>query len=177
MPVAVRQHVPSDIAATFTESLSDLGVEWESVPVQACESAIESMLDGQAIGVSHTDPSVTLPPSVTTDPTVGDLETATTGVTPASFGIAEYGSVFLADDEDGTEPISLFTERHVGVLRESDIHADMETAVEHLGPDLRDGGSGIIATGPSATADMGALVKGAHGPREVGVVIVSEDGA
>jgi L-lactate dehydrogenase complex protein LldG len=32
----------------------------------------------------------------------------------------------------------------------------------------------VFATGPSATADMGELVYGAHGPREVAVLLVEE---
>jgi L-lactate dehydrogenase complex protein LldG len=37
-----------------------------------------------------------------------------------------------------------------------------------------EGGSAIVATGPSATADMGALVKGAHGPKVVHVVVLDD---
>ncbi|TKX83368.1 hypothetical protein EXE43_24625, partial [Halorubrum sp. SS5] len=33
----------------------------------------------------------------------------------------------------------------------------------------------VFATGPSATADMGGLVHGAHGPKEVHVVLLRED--
>jgi L-lactate dehydrogenase complex protein LldG len=32
----------------------------------------------------------------------------------------------------------------------------------------------VLATGPSATADMGELVLGAHGPESVHVVILDE---
>lgn len=35
-------------------------------------------------------------------------------------------------------------------------------------------GDAILATGPSATADMGALVQGVHGPRTVHVVLVED---
>ncbi|MFW5900663.1 MAG: LUD domain-containing protein, partial [Halodesulfurarchaeum sp.] len=34
--------------------------------------------------------------------------------------------------------------------------------------------SGILATGPSATADMGATVHGVHGPSEVHVIVVTD---
>jgi L-lactate dehydrogenase complex protein LldG len=49
----------------------------------------------------------------------------------------------------------------------------MAAAFEWLGEVLRETrGSAVLATGPSATADMGALVQGAHGPKEVHVVVI-----
>ncbi len=84
----------------------------------------------------------------------------------------------LESTPDGAEQTSLFPDLHVAVLRASDVLPDMGAAFERLGPRLREGRtpganrSAIIATGPSATADMGALVRGAHGPREVHVVIL-----
>ncbi|EMA41143.1 LutC/YkgG family protein [Halobiforma nitratireducens] len=120
--------------------------------------------------------SASLPDWVDDEPTPETLETATTGVTAASLGIADYGSVVLPSTAEGSEPVSLFPELHVPVLRESDLVADMPTAIERLGPELRAGRSAIVATGPSATADMGALVTGAHGPKDVHVVLL-EDGS
>ncbi|AFZ74154.1 LutC/YkgG family protein [Natronobacterium gregoryi] len=120
--------------------------------------------------------SVSLPNWIDDDPTPATLEAATTGVTAASLGIADYGSVVLPATPDGSEPVSLFPDLHVPVLRERDLVADMPTAIELLGPDLRDGKSAIVATGPSATADMGALVKGAHGPKDVHVVLLEDGG-
>jgi L-lactate dehydrogenase complex protein LldG len=48
---------------------------------------------------------------------------------------------------------------------------DAFAALDEELQDMRD--SFILATGPSATADMGALVQGAHGPKEVEVIIHS----
>jgi len=38
----------------------------------------------------------------------------------------------------------------------------------------RDGDDVILATGPSATADMGDLVLGAHGPRAVHALLLED---
>ncbi|PSQ47849.1 hypothetical protein BRD19_08355 [Halobacteriales archaeon SW_7_65_23] len=112
--------------------------------------------------------------SVTTEPTPAELETATTGVTAASLAIADYGSVVLRADEHGSEPISLFTDHHVAVVHEDDIVPDMPAAFDWFGETLRESrDSAIIATGPSATADMGALVQGAHGPKTVEVLALT----
>ncbi|PSP55949.1 hypothetical protein BRC73_08695, partial [Halobacteriales archaeon QH_7_66_37] len=117
---------------------------------------------------------VALPAAVTTDPTPAELSAAATGVTAASLAIADYGSVVLRAGEHGSEPISLFTDHHVAVLHEDDIVPDMESAFAWLGGTLRESrDSAIIATGPSATADMGALVQGAHGPKTVEVLVVA----
>jgi L-lactate dehydrogenase complex protein LldG len=112
---------------------------------------------------------------VVADPTMSDLKAAKTGVTPVSFGIADYGSVIIESTENAEEPMSLFPERHVAVLARSDVVDDMSAAFERLGDRIRgDGHDRVIATGPSATADMGDLVLGAHGPREVTLVILED---
>jgi L-lactate dehydrogenase complex protein LldG len=65
----------------------------------------------------------------------------------------------------------------VAVLPATAVVADMRSAFAWLGAQVRaHGTSSIIATGPSATADMGGLVRGAHGPASVHVVLV-EGGA
>jgi len=168
--------VPTDIVSAFTDSLADLEVGWSRVPPAECAEAVAAAVEGPAVGVPLSDADASLPAVVETEPTVGDLDAARTGVTGADFGVAAYGSVFLPDDPDGVEPVSLFVDRHVAVLRESDLFDDLPESVDHLGPRLRDGESGIVATGPSATADMGALVKGAHGPKEVHVILLADDG-
>lgn len=51
----------------------------------------------------------------------------------------------------------------------------MDATFDRLAEDIRGGtGQAIIATGPSATADMGGLVKGAHGPIDVTVVLLED---
>lgn len=162
--------------ATFVDALDELGVSVSRTTPESCPEAVDDAVEGETVGVRLCD-ELALPETVRTDPTNGDLEAADTGVTPATFGIAETGSVYLKADRPGTEPISLYPYRHVAVLREADLVPDVPSAVDRLGPELRAGDSGIIATGPSATADMGELVVGAHGPGEVHVVLVEEANA
>lgn len=110
---------------------------------------------------------------VTFDPTREELLEAATGVTGAILGIADYGSVVLRSTADADELASLFPERHVVLVRERDVVDGMAAAFDELVPLFADeNADAIIATGPSATADMGELVYGAHGPREVHVIIV-----
>ena len=144
---------------------------------------VDAAADEPAVGVSpersgpdaFADSPATLPARVETDPTTAELRAAHTGVTAASLGVAEYGSVALEADPEGSEPVSLFVDRHVVVLREGDLVPDMPDAFDWLGPKARDESVDVVfATGPSATADMGGLVNGAHGPKEVHVVLLRE---
>ena len=174
--------------STFKRRLDSLGVTVTEGPESACATLIDEAAGDPAVGVALSDDrddsedsggaGLALPDRVETDPTTAELRAAHTGVTDASIGVAEYGSVAIEADAAGTEPVSLFVDRHVVVLREADLVPDMPDAFEWLGPRARDESVDVVfATGPSATADMGGLVHGAHGPKEVHVVLLREDDA
>jgi len=162
--------------STFVERLDALDVAVSEGAPAECATLVDAAAGSPAVGVPLDVPEATLPDRVETDPTTAKLRAAHTGITAASIGIAEYGSVAIESDRAGTEPISLFVDRHVVVLREADVVPDMADAFGWLGPRTRDADVDVVfATGPSATADMGGLVKGAHGPKEVHVVLLTED--
>ena len=155
--------------STFKQRLDGLSVTVSEGPERDCAALIDEAVGEPVVGTA----TVPLPERVETAPTTADLRAAHTGVTEAKLGIAAYGSVAIEADADGTEPISLFVDRHVVVLRESDLVPDMPDAFDWLGPRARDESVDVVfATGPSATADMGGLVHGAHGPKEVHVVLL-----
>ena len=159
----------------FEEELAALDVAVTRTTPTAFESTLQEIVTDPVVGTPLPLENVALPEWVDDEPTPATLEAATTGVTAAAMGIADYGTVVLPSTPEGTEQVSLFPDLHVPVLRGADLVADMHTAIDRLGPQLRAGESAILATGPSATADMGALVKGAHGPKEVHVVIVEDE--
>jgi L-lactate dehydrogenase complex protein LldG len=157
----------------FCERLDDFGVAHTLTSPDGVTGAIESILERPAVGVPLPDGHGRLPDAVTTDPSPSDLRAAATGVTPAALGIADYGSLVLPATPDGIEPVSLFADEHVGVLTADAVVPGMADALARLGDRFRDEGeSAIVATGPSATADMGELVRGAHGPKAVHAVVV-----
>lgn len=159
---------------TFAESAAEYGVTVRRLPAGELSEAVREVTDQPAVATPLPWEDVGLPEAVTMDPTVAEMKDAATGVTAASLAVAEYGSVLLRADDHGSEPVSLFTDRHVAVLREDDIVPDMTAAFEWLGETLRETrDSVVVATGPSATADMGALVQGAHGPKKLEVLVVS----
>lgn len=158
----------------FETRAGEYGVELTRVSPGEAADAIAAAVEEPAVGVALPWEDASLPEGVGTDPTPAELDEAVTGVTAASLAIADYGSIVLRQDVHGSEPISLFIDKHVAVLREEDIVPDMEAAFAWLGEEFREArDSAIIATGPSATADMGALVQGAHGAKEVEVVVLT----
>ena len=167
--------MPTESLATFESSLSEIGVELVRTTAEEFESTLTPLLDAPAVGTPLPFEDVSLPDAVETDPTVADLEAAKTGVTVAGYGVADYGSVVIQGGPAGEEPVSLYADEHVAVVAASDVLPDMEATFDRLAEDVREGtGQAVIATGPSATADMGALVKGAHGPIEVTVVLLED---
>lgn len=155
------------------QSLASVDVEMVRAPPDEVGRAIKDLVVEPAVAVPLDRNDVTLPDGIDGDPTPAALRAATTGVTPAAFAVADYGTLVLPSSPAGSEFVSLFVDRHVAVLDENDVAPDMDAAFERFGNDVPDEyGSAILATGPSATADMGALVKGAHGPSEVALVVV-----
>lgn len=150
-------------------------MESKRVSSDEVTDAIKEFVVDSAVAVSLDQYNDSLSDDVIVDPTPAELMDATTGVTPAAFAVADYGSIVLPSTSAGSELVSLCVDRHVAVLNGADVVPTMDVAFERFGRDIPDEyGSAILATGPSATADMGALVKGAHGPSEVRVIIVED---
>ena len=166
----------ADHTSTFGSSLEGLGVGWTRVEAAGFSEALADVVEEPAVGVPLPFDGVSLADtSVEVDPTPAALEAATTGVTPVGLGIADYGSILVEHSLAGEEPVSLFVDVHVAVLAESDVVPDMPAAFGRMGESFRAGrDDAIIATGASATADMGALVEGVHGPEEVHVIVLED---
>lgn len=165
----------TNTVGTFTSKLDEIDVAVSRIERGELADTIGRVVRTPAVGVPVGIDGESLPDIVEMEPTIDDVRAARTGVTPAALGIAEYGSVVLEADPFGGEVASVFPELHVAVLHESDVVGEMREAFEWLGPRVRENRSSeIIATGPSATADMGGLVRGAHGPEAVHVILVAD---
>jgi L-lactate dehydrogenase complex protein LldG len=167
----------ADAVSTFEDALGDLDVALTRTDVAGLADALADAVEPPAVAtpLPYGDQPAQAA-GVTVDPTTAELEAATTGVTPAAFAVAEYGSVVLRPTADGEGAVSLFVDHHVAVVEESEVLADMAAGIERLAEVAAGDGSrdAIVATGPSATADMGELVKGAHGPKTVDVVLLED---
>ena len=164
----------TDTVGRFERALEGLEVGVERVPAVDATERIAAVLEAPAVGVPLPFDGVSQPESVTTAPTAGELEAARTGVTPATFGIAEYGTVAIESRAAGDEPISLYPNRHVAVVAASDVVPDLGAGFDRLEKHFADRKSIVFATGRSATADMGDLVHGVHGPGTVSVIVLED---
>lgn len=158
----------------FAESLADTGVSCRRTTPGDVPDAVGDLVDPPAVGVPLPWDGISLTETpVATDWDATDLPAAATGVTPAGIGVASYGTVTVRSRPAGDELVSLYVDRHVAVLHAGDIVADMPAALDRIDDEtLADAGSQVLATGPSATADMGGLIEGVHGPSAVDVVVV-----
>ncbi|EMA05777.1 LUD domain-containing protein [Haloferax denitrificans] len=159
----------------FASSLAAIDVPLTRTDTAGFASTIDSLVTGPAVGVPlHLD-GVSLDDTVVqTPPTPRLLREAETGVTGVGHAIAEHGTLVIDSDDAGTEPVSLYPPTHLAVVRESDILPDVASATDSVGERFAAGKSSIFATGVSSTGDMGALVKGVHGPKHVEVVLLTD---
>jgi len=104
-------------------------------------------------------------------PTIEQLSSVSTGVTDAFCAVASTGSVCVPISRNLSSPVSLLTRKHIAVVdadtivkRPRDIFLNNELA--------RNNRSFSFITGPSATADMGPLVIGVHGPGQLHIIVL-----
>ncbi len=166
----------TDSVSQFESSLHGLAETVVRTSTDEFADTIEALIEPPAVGVPLPFDGVSLSEtSVIVEPTVEELNEATTGVTPAGMGVANYGTVTLRSTGGLDELVSLYPPEHVVVLSVADIVPDMPAAFDRLDTEFDDGRTTqILATGPSATGDMGSLVRGVHGPQQVSVVLLEE---
>ena len=91
------------------------------------------------------------------------------GITNASSGIAETGTVILTDRATSNRLSALAPWIHIAVLRKSDIKATVTDAIASFDDDP----SIIMVAGPSKTADIeGVLIEGVHGPGKQACLLI-----
>jgi L-lactate dehydrogenase complex protein LldG len=98
-------------------------------------------------------------------------------LTLAKSAIAETGSLILWPTPEEPRLMSLVPSVHFVLLDESAIHADFHQAMTAEG--WTDGlpTNALLISGPSKTADIQqTLAYGAHGPRELVVLLLQEQG-
>lgn len=102
------------------------------------------------------------------------FDTIDAGFTVVRSGIASTGTIVLAPDAGSPRTMSLVPPLHVALVHAHTLHADLHTAVHaerwHAGMPT----NLVLVSGPSKTSDIQqTLAYGAHGPRQLWVVIVT----
>jgi L-lactate dehydrogenase complex protein LldG len=103
-----------------------------------------------------------------------ELALAEVGITEAFAGVARTGSVCVEIGEGSAGAVSLLARQHIVLLAAECV---VERPADLLRPECLDGKGltkdFVFVTGPSATADMGPLVRGVHGPHALHVILLT----
>ena len=99
------------------------------------------------------------------------------GLTGVNAALAATGSLVLESGPGRARSASLLPDLHIALMTADQILPDLETwaaAQRQSGhAAFREASNTVIVSGPSKTADIGhQLVKGAHGPRELHILIL-----
>ena len=107
-----------------------------------------------------------------------NLTSATVGITGCEFLIARYGSVMVSSNQATGRRIHVFPDVHIVIAYTSQLVPELKDAFGRMKKKYETRFPSMISviTGPSRTADIEkTLVMGAHGPKEIYVMLV-EDG-
>ena len=173
----------ADLIATFEANAIDASARVRRVPAEAkaVRSMVHEFTEGAtsiAIGAGEFLPHDVIDalrdlPGVLASPTDDQLSRAEVGVCGAFAGVASSGSVCVAMGAPLVTLASLLMPLNIVLLM-----------ADHIVPRPRDlfdsaclNGDGlrrnlVFITGPSATADMGPLVRGVHGPHHLQILLL-----
>lgn len=105
------------------------------------------------------------------------FDTVDAGFTVARSGLAATGTLVLAPDRGSPRTMSLVPPTHIALVHARTLHPDLHSAAraERWGDGMPT--NLVMVSGPSKTSDIQqTLAYGAHGPRRLWVVIVTDTG-
>jgi len=171
------------IVSQFIVSAENAGAsveQIESSPGAVFNSLINSVSDSPCILLSepqyishtlfklfidHTAPILS--------PDAKQLASADVGITDAFAGVAKTGSVCVSLYRSISNYISLLPKKHIVILESKKIVPRPRDIFNlYLNEKINNGRGLIFISGPSATADMGELVRGAHGPSRLHIILI-----
>lgn len=160
----------ADREQTFVERLEAAGGSAVRMEPGETLDALIRRLYPEARSIASTLPEVsvaTIDPDRVEDPR--QLVDVDLGVVRGSFGVAENGAVWIAQDIRHKALYFGATGLMIVIPRDALVDTMHEAVVR---PEVDDFGYGCFVSGPSKTADIEqALVFGAHGPMTVTVVL------
>ena len=169
--------------ALFIGEAEQLGAYVHRVDANTAIEQIMDLLDGDRHALSWDDDQLPIAglhsvlQSLGVSIAVPDDGDVRVGITGATAALAATGSLVLESGAGRPRGASLLPDRHIALITADQLHDDLESwseAQKKLGyPAFREASNTVIVSGPSKTADIGhQLVKGAHGPRELHILIV-----
>ncbi|MEM9954903.1 MAG: lactate utilization protein [Chloroflexota bacterium] len=99
------------------------------------------------------------------------------GITGVDGALAGTGSLIVQSKAGQVRSVSLLPDHHIALVKSEQLVPDFETWVAQQrdkGFDaFKDSSNTVIISGPSKTADIAQeLIKGAHGPRKVHIILL-----
>lgn len=108
-----------------------------------------------------------------------DDATAPIGITGVDVALAGTGSLVVSSGQGKYRTASLLPDKHIALVRASQIMPDFESWIalqkESGLAAFKQSSNTTIISGPSKTADIAQeLIKGAHGPRQVHIILIDD---
>ena len=174
----------SDRVEQFISAATDLGsfVHRVNAPGDAIEQ-IMTLLDGDTSALAWEDSQLPMDDLRGTLESLGvgiaahDDEAARVGITGVSAALAGTGSLVLESGKGRYRATSLLPDLHIALVTPDQILPDLDSWADAQRQRdfaaFRKSSNTVIVSGPSKTADIGhQLVKGAHGPRELHILVI-----
>lgn len=173
----------SSLAETFAVNAREAAAVVEHVPplpsavrnaaYRAAEGATTIVLGGNEFLPSELWAALSDLPELIPQPLDAQLSKADVGISSAFAGVASSGSVCIAMGPPLAAAASLLMPLHIVLLQAERI---VQRPRNLFDPDLLGGEALrrnlVLITGPSATADMGRLVRGVHGPHRLYILLL-----
>jgi L-lactate dehydrogenase complex protein LldG len=177
----LQNSIAKDLLTQFLESVQATGATVETSPgtVQDLTASLrKATADDESVLFAQPDfispelfAQFIQEEKVITRPTNNELSSVTTGVTDAFNAVASTGSVCVSVSGNQGSIVSLLTRKHIVVLDSRTIVPRPRDIFESETVNSLKRSFSFI-TGPSATADMGPLVKGVHGPGQLHIIVL-----
>lgn len=162
----------ADLLAAFENRVKDAGGEVFHLPDAAAAQALLASQYANAEVICSATPEIPGNRDIHAVKNPHELADVDVGVIRARFGVAENGMVWLTEEDLVVNALGFLSQHLVILLSPQAIVSDMYDA--YLRVHLEDTAYGCFMMGPSATADIGAvLVHGAQGARSLRVYLLS----
>jgi len=111
--------------------------------------------------------------NIVTEPDAQELAFAEVGITDSFAGVARTGSACISINPGLSSYISLLPRKHIVLLESKNIVARPRDVFDnYILKDAIEETGWVFISGPSATADMGELVRGVHGPDKLHIILL-----
>ena len=152
----------------FTAAATAAGAAVALATRSDVERVVAGTIDGAASVLSY---AASVPSTISSHGDPHLLDILDVLVCESQLGVAENGAVWIATSDTVLRAALFLAARVIIVVTEGDLVDDLHQAYERI--DVASHSFGVFVAGPSKTADIEqSLVVGAHGPKELTLIVV-----